>query len=135
MIARTRRLIWLIVGGLALALGAIGIVLPLLPTTPFLLVAAFAFAESSERMHQWLLNHNVFGALIHDWQRHRAISRSAKVASVAAMAAVFLITAFHQVPTTVLVVQALVLVPCALFVVTRPLPPADNADAGRKSAP
>ena len=128
MIARTRRLIWLMVGALALALGAIGIVLPLLPTTPFLLVAAFAFAESSERMHQWLLNHNVFGALIHDWQRHRAISRSAKIASVAAMAAVLIITALHGVPAIVLGVQALVLVPCALFVVSRPLPPASLND-------
>ena len=132
MIARTRRLIWLIVGAFALALGAIGIVLPLLPTTPFLLVAAFAFAESSERMHQWLLNHNVFGALIRDWQQHRAISRSAKIASVAAMVAVLLITALHGVPAVVLVVQALVLVPCALFVVSRPLPPASLNDQGQE---
>ena len=126
MIARTRRLIWLIIGSLALALGAVGVILPLLPTTPFLLVAAFAFAQSSQRMHQWLLNHNVFGALIENWQRHRAISRSAKVASVAAMAAVLIISALHQLPTIVLVVQALVLVPCALFVVSRPLPPANR---------
>ena len=64
MLTRAARLTWLIVGLLALALGAIGIALPLLPTTPFILLAAFAFAQSSEKLHQWLLDHNVFGPLI-----------------------------------------------------------------------
>ena len=130
MLAFTKRLIWLLAGALALALGVIGIALPLLPTTPFLLVAAFAFAKSSQRLHRWLLDHNVFGALIDDWQRYRAIDRRAKIASVAAMVAVLVITALHGVATIVLFIQAAVLVPCALFVVTRPLPPGSRRDPG-----
>ena len=58
------RLVWLAVGLTALALGALGVVLPLLPTTPFVLLAAFAFARSSSRMHRWLHAHPVFGVLI-----------------------------------------------------------------------
>jgi len=117
------RVAWFVIGIAALALGAIGVVLPLLPTTPFLLVAAFAFAQSNERMHDWLLDHNVFGELIANWRRYGAITRTAKFASVLSMAAVFVISLLHGMPTSVLVVQALVLSACALFIVSRPPPP------------
>ncbi len=117
------RLIWLAVGLVALALGALGVVLPLLPTVPFILLAAFAFAESSERLHTWLVEHNLFGAMIADWRHHRAISLRAKIASVVAMVAVFVISALHAVPGWLLVVQAVVLSICAAFIVSRPLPP------------
>lgn len=67
--------ILLIIGGwLAVVLGAIGIVLPVLPTTPFLLVAAWCFARSSARFHHWLLSNRVFGPMIHDWQEYRSIA-------------------------------------------------------------
>ena len=123
MLTRAARITWLIVGFVALALGAIGIVLPLLPTTPFILVAAFAFAQSSEKLHQWLLDHNVFGPLIENWQRHGAISRRAKVASVVSMAAVLGISVAIKAPIVVIVVQLIVLGGSAAFVLTRPLPP------------
>jgi uncharacterized membrane protein YbaN (DUF454 family) len=123
MLTRAARVTWLIVGFLALALGAIGIALPLLPTTPFVLVAAFAFAQSSEKLHQWLLDHNVFGPLIDNWQRHGAISRRAKVASVVSMAAVLGISVAMAAPPVVIVVQLVVLGAVALFILSRPLPP------------
>jgi len=123
VLTRAARITWLIVGFVALALGAIGIALPLLPTTPFILVAAFAFAQSSEKLHQWLLDHNVFGPLIENWQRHGAISRRAKVASVVSMAAVLGISVAIKAPIVVIVVQLIVLGGSAAFVLTRPLPP------------
>jgi len=123
MLTRAARVTWLIVGFLALALGAIGIALPLLPTTPFVLVAAFAFAQSSEKLHQWLLDHNVFGPLIDNWQRHGAISRRAKVVSVLSMAVVLAISVAMKAPAVVIVVQLVVLSGSAAFVLTRPLPP------------
>jgi len=57
VLSRAARMSWLVVGVVALALGALGIALPLLPTTPFILVAAVAFARSSTRLHAWLVNH------------------------------------------------------------------------------
>jgi uncharacterized membrane protein YbaN (DUF454 family) len=119
------RLFWLGIGILALALGGLGVVLPLLPTTPFILVAAFAFANSSERMHQWLLDHNIFGPLIGNWRRYGAISRAAKVLSILSMAAVLVISLLIAVPAYVIVVQVVVLGACSLFIVSRPLPPAE----------
>ena len=123
MLTRAARITWLVVGLLALALGAIGIALPLLPTTPFILVAAFAFAQSSEKLHQWLLDHNVFGPLIDNWQRHGAISRRAKVLSVVSMAALLLISLAMAAPPAVIIVQLVVLGGAALFILTRPEPP------------
>ena len=123
MLTRTARITWLVIGLLALALGALGIVLPLVPTTPFVLVAAFAFAQSSEKLHQWLLEHNVFGPLIDNWQQHGAISRRAKVVSVVSMVAVLGISVAMAAPPMVIGVQAVVLGASAAFILTRPLPP------------
>ena len=117
------RLAWLTLGIVALGLGALGVLLPILPTTPFVLVAAFAFAQSSQRLHDWLLDHNLFGGLIANWRRYGAISRSAKMVSVASMVAVVLISLLIGVPIFVLAVQLLVLGACAWFILSRPLPP------------
>jgi len=123
MLSRAARLTWLVVGLVALALGAIGVALPLLPTTPFILLAAFAFAQSSEKLHRWLLAHNVFGPLIDNWQRHGAISRRAKVISVVTMAALPLISLALAAPAALIVAQLVVLGAAGLFVLTRPAPP------------
>ncbi len=121
------RLLWLIVGFLALGLGAIGAFLPLLPTVPFILLAAFAFAESNERMHTWLIEHNLFGGMIKDWRRYGAISLRAKIASVVTMVLVIVISALHGVAAWILVTQAVVMGMSGLYVVTRPLPPKSEA--------
>ena len=67
------RYLWLSFGFIALALGMAGAVLPLLPTTPFILLAAFCFARSSRRFHNWLLNHRTFGPMIENWRQEGAI--------------------------------------------------------------
>lgn len=117
------RVVWLSVGLSALVLAAVGVVLPLLPTTPFLLVAAFAFARSSARLQSWLLRHPLFGTLIDNWRRYGAISRTAKASAVVSMAAVFAVSVLLQVSPILLLVQAVVLIACATFIVSRPPPP------------
>ncbi len=64
---------FLTLGLLSLGLGVIGVFLPVLPTTPFILLAAFAFSRSSKRLHAWLMNHRYYGPLISNWQRHGVI--------------------------------------------------------------
>ena len=103
--------------------GMLGVIVPLLPTTPFLLVAAFAFMRSSQRLHDWLVNHPLFGTLIDDWHRHKAIGRPAKIAAVVSMVAVFLIAAGLGAPGWALLLQALVLGAAGWYVVSRPSPP------------
>ncbi|MCB1859581.1 MAG: YbaN family protein [Gammaproteobacteria bacterium] len=65
----------LLAGWIALAFGLLGIVLPVLPTTPFLLLAAYCFSRSSSRIHQWIVSHRWFGPPILQWQEKRTISR------------------------------------------------------------
>ena len=72
------RWFWLICGALCLLLGAIGIVLPLLPTTPFVLLAAYCFSLGSARYEQWLLAHPRFGPMVRDWRSQRAVPLRAK---------------------------------------------------------
>ena len=117
------RAMWLTVGFLALALAVLGVALPLLPTTPFLLVAAFAFARSSDRLHTWLLTHQTFGPIIDDWRKHGAISERVKIVSALLMVVVFALSVALEVGTTVLIVQAIALISAGTFVLSRPSPP------------
>lgn len=82
----TRRLLWWLLAWSALVLGLIGIVVPGLPTTPLVLLAAFAAARGSPRLEAWLAAHPRFGPLIRDWQAHGAVSRKAKWTATIAMA-------------------------------------------------
>jgi Uncharacterized protein conserved in bacteria len=68
-------------GIISLGLGILGIFLPLLPTTPFLLLSAILFSRSSKRLHVWLLNHKVFGKYISDFQEHKTIPLRVKIYS------------------------------------------------------
>lgn len=81
------RWLLLLLAGVSLATGVVGIFVPGLPTTVFLLIAAWAAARSSPRLHAWLLAHPVFGRLIHDWQNGGRVRRRAKWNATAAMAA------------------------------------------------
>lgn len=114
------RLFWIALGLCAVGLGLIGLVLPLLPTTPFMILAAAAFAKSSPRLHDWLVRHSVFGPAIRNWQRHRAISRRGKRMAIAAMAAAFALSVVLGIGWQVLALQASVLVVMGLWIWTRP---------------
>ena len=70
-----------------MALGLAGIVLPVLPTTPFLLLALWAFGRSSVRFHDWLYNHRYFGPRLRDWHEHRVIPLRAKLTAWTVMTA------------------------------------------------
>ncbi len=92
---RTRWLWWLLAYA-SLLLGLIGVVVPGLPTVPFVLLSAFAAARGSQRLHAWLLAHRQFGPMIRDWQAEGAVSRRAKwlaTTMMSACAAIMFLTA------------------------------------------
>ena len=114
------RALWFCLGVLAVVLGVIGIWLPGLPTTPFIILAAACFARSSDRMHDWLMNHKTFGPMIRDWRERGAISKRAKRLAVLMMLAAWALSFVMGLPTWVLIAQALLLGGSATFILTRP---------------
>lgn len=115
------RLAFLALGFGALALGIIGIVVPLLPTTPFLILAAAAFARSSPRLEAWLLAHPRLGPGLRAWRARRAIPRPAKWASALGMGAgygIFLATSSPPMPLALGV--ALAFAAISAWIWTRP---------------
>lgn len=120
--ARVPRLLWRILGFAALGLAGAGVVLPLLPTTPFLLVAAWAFARSSPEMHAWLHAHPRYGRLLRDWHEERAIPRRAKVVALCLLAVSWSVSAFVVGGLLVPAVTAAIMLAVAVFLITRPVP-------------
>jgi uncharacterized membrane protein YbaN (DUF454 family) len=116
------RYFWLLTGLTAFAIGAVGVVLPLLPTTPFLLIAAFAFARSSTRLNRWLREHPLFGSLISNWHRDGSIDRKTKRIAILVIVVTPAITWLLGVPLWMIACQVVFLGAAAIFILTRPLP-------------
>ncbi len=113
------RTLYLIAGFLALGLGGIGILLPLLPTVPFIILAAFCFARSNKALEQWLLEHPAFGSHIRNWRDLGAISRKGKHAALAAFAVSVLIALlFAPLPWALAPIAAALIGGCWIW--TRP---------------
>lgn len=114
------RFVWVICGLLCVGLGAVGAVTPFLPTVPLLLLAAFFFARSSERLHHWLIAHPVFGPPIYDWRERGAISTRSKRLAAVSIGIAFGLSVFLGLRPWVLALQAVVLVGVLIFIWTRP---------------
>lgn len=119
------KMFWTALGFSALALGVLGAFLPLLPTTPFLLVSVWAFAKSSPRLHRWLLEHPRFGPAIQQWQQHGAISRRGKLLAMLAIGGTIIGSLLIGVEGRLLAVQLIVLVCVSAFILSRPSGPKD----------
>jgi len=114
------RFAWLTAGIVSLGVGALGVVLPLLPTTPFVLLAAFAFAKSAPRLQQWLVQHRIFGPIITDWETHGAIALRYKILACCMMGAALVGSFLAGVPAFVLIIQFVAISAAATFILTRP---------------
>ncbi len=97
-----KRVIYLVIGTLALFLGALGIFLPVLPTTPFVILAAACYLRSSKRMHAWILQSRLFGETIENFQAGRGLKRDTKIRALVLMWATISISAFFFVDQLIL---------------------------------
>jgi uncharacterized membrane protein YbaN (DUF454 family) len=121
-----RRVLWNTLGFASLGLGLIGAVLPLLPTTPFMLLAAFAFGQGSPRFRGWIVAHPTFGPAVSRWEASGAISRRHKWIGCGAMALSLAVSLALGLPPAALAIQALCLAGAATFILSRPDgPPVD----------
>ena len=92
--------IFRLLGFLFVGIAALGVILPLLPTTPFVLLAAACFARSSEKWHRWMLANDTFGPMIRNWEKNRCISCRVKLIAIASMVFVGGYSVFYAVEST-----------------------------------
>ena len=120
-VPRGKRILYAVAGWTFLCLGVAGTVLPLLPTTPFLILALWAFSRSSQRMADWLYHHPRFGPPLRAWRRHRVIPLHAKLLAWTMMAATLAYAIFvaRMHPAIVAVMAALMAVG-VVYVATKP---------------
>ena len=122
--------VYFLLGWCCFGLGAVGMVVPGLPTTPLMLVALWAFAKSSRRFHDWLYSHRVFGPPLQQWRSHRVVPMKAKVLAVATMAvSLGYLTLFTSVNLWVKLGTALLMLVGAVFILTKPSRVVDRASA------
>lgn len=115
------RIIYFCLGWVMVALGVIGLVMPLMPGVVFLIVAAWCFARSSPRLEAWLLDHPTFGKPLRDWRAAGAIPRSAKAMACMGMAIGFAVFWYSASPSMPLAAGvAVAFLACAAYVVSRP---------------
>ncbi len=115
--------------GLAVAcvgLGGLGAVLPLVPTTPFLLLAAWAASRSSPELHDWLYRHPRYGPVLRDWRDHRTLRPRVKCLALLLIAASWLIMMATVGSDPVRLLASVVMLTVAVFLATRPAHPGDE---------
>ncbi|HET8729294.1 MAG TPA: YbaN family protein [Alphaproteobacteria bacterium] len=114
------RWLFIALGWFCVGLAIIGAVLPVMPTTVFLLAALWAFSRGSQRFHDWLYTHPRFGPPLQAWEQHGVIRPAAKLLAVLMMAASFGVTVVLSSGPLVPAILAVVLSAVALFILTRP---------------
>ncbi|MFA7431199.1 MAG: YbaN family protein [Rhodospirillaceae bacterium] len=116
-----RNKLYTTIGWLFIGLAGLGVALPVLPTTPFVLLAAWAFAKGSPRLERWLIEHPRFGPLLRDWRGHRRIPLHAKILSVSMMAASLgHLVFFSSVPGIAVLAAGLLMLIGAAYVLSCP---------------
>jgi Uncharacterized protein conserved in bacteria len=122
------RRLYLCLGYGSIALAVLGLALPLLPTTPFLLLAIWCFARSSPERVEWLYEHPRFGGLLSSWRDEGAIPLSAKISAVGALGLSYMVILWTVDSGPVRLIVAVVMAGVTLYVVTRPRPGRSRRD-------
>lgn len=134
-----RKALYMTLGLISVALGMLGVVVPLLPTTPFLLLAAWSFLRSSERLHHWLINHRICGEYIYNYTQHRSVRRSTKRIAIItlwmSMAISVLLVQKAHVTAMLFVIGTLVTIHIASLKSFEDLPPAEQELSRKRCVP
>jgi hypothetical protein len=115
---------WVVLGTISLGAGALGLLLPIVPTVPFLLLTAWCWSKGSRRLHDWLLGDPRLGPPLHAWQRHGAISLRAKLLATVVIAGSSVYpVGLSDLPGPVRLAAGLLSAAVIAFLLTRPAPP------------
>ncbi len=116
-----RRALYLMLGILFFATGVIGVFLPVLPTTPFMLLALWAFSNSSQKLHDYIWNHKRYGPMVRAWKQYGAIPLKAKISAIVVMSfSAFFVVFFSGAPMWAIVSALALMLVGATYMLTRP---------------
>ena len=115
-----KRIILISLGWLCVGLGFVGVFVPGIPTTIFLIIALWAFTKSSEKLRHWLLNHKRFGPILNNWQEHKVVPRRAKILMVVLMS--FAVILFYYSSQSLILTIGLIIILAlvAIYVISLP---------------
>ena len=114
--------LYISLGFIFVVLGYIGIIVPGIPTTPFLLLSVWFFSRSSKSFENWLLNHKIFGEFIKNWQKNKGINRKSKIYAIILILLTFTITIYFKFALFVDILLAIFGILLCLFIIMRPEP-------------
>ncbi|OSQ44357.1 YbaN family protein [Thalassospira alkalitolerans] len=112
--------LYLVLGWMSVGLGIVGVLLPILPTTPFMLLAAWLFGKGSPRLHAWINNHPQFGPPIRHWNEHGVINSRAKITAMTAFVVMIAASLIFVESRWVVMIQLMVAIPVSCFILSRP---------------
>jgi len=122
-----KKTILISLGWLCVGLGFVGVFVPGIPTTIFLIIALWAFTKSSEKLRHWLLNHKRFGPILNNWQEHKVVPRRAKILMVVLMS-LAVILFYYSLQSLILTIGLiLILVSVAIYVISLPSKVSENS--------
>ena len=115
-----KRTILISLGWLCVGLGFVGVFVPGIPTTIFLIIALWAFTKSSEKLRHWLLNHKRFGPILNNWQEHKVVPRRAKILMVVLMSLAVILFYYFLQSLILTIGLIIILVSVAIYVISLP---------------
>ena len=115
-----KRTILISLGWLCVGLGFVGVFVPGIPTTIFLIIALWAFTKSSEKLRHWLLNHKRFGPILNNWQQHKVVPRRAKILMVVLMSLAVVLFYYSLQNLYLTIGLIIILVFVAIYVISLP---------------
>ena len=122
-----KRTILISLGLLCVGLGFVGVFVPGIPTTIFLIIALWAFTKSSKKLRHWLLNHKRFGSILNNWQEHKVVPRRAKILMVVLMS-LAVILFYYSLQSLILTIGLIIiLVSVAIYVISLPSKVPENS--------
>jgi hypothetical protein len=115
-----KRIILISLGWLCVGLGFVGVFVPGIPTTIFLIIALWAFTKSSKKLRHWLLNHKRFGPILNNWQQHKVVPRRAKILMVVLMSLAVVLFYYSLQNLYLTIGLIIILVSVAIYVISLP---------------
>ena len=122
-----KRMILISLGWVCVSLGFIGIFVPGIPTTIFLIIALWAFTKSSKKLRHWLLNHKRFGPILNNWQQHKVVPRRAKILMVVLMSLAVVLFYYSLQNLYLTIGLIIILVSVAIYVISLPSKVPENS--------